>query len=67
MERTARFLSPVEVTGGVKGRRRWPDELKARISEEAREPGVRVASVAWRAIFAQTVCRTGVAWRDNFI
>ncbi|MYA59131.1 MAG: transposase [Chloroflexi bacterium] len=67
MERTARFLSPVEVIGEVKGRRRWPDELKARISAEACEPGARVASVAWRAIFAQTVCRTGVAWRGNFI
>ena len=67
MERTARFLSPVEVIGGVKGRRRWPDELKARISAAAREPGARAASVAWRAIFAQTVCRTGVAWCGNFV
>ena len=48
MERTAEFLSPAEVIGGVKGRRRWPDELKARIVAETLEPGARVASVARR-------------------
>ncbi len=48
MERTAEFLSPVEVIGGVKGRRRWPEELKARIVAETLEPGARVASVARR-------------------
>ena len=48
MERTAEFLSPVEVIGGVQGRRRWPDELKARIVAETLEPGARVSSVARR-------------------
>ncbi|MYE58739.1 MAG: transposase [Alphaproteobacteria bacterium] len=48
MERTAEFFSPVEVIGGVKGRRRWPDELKARIVAETLEPGAKVAWVARR-------------------
>ena len=48
MERTAEFFSPVEVIGGVKGRRRWPDELKARIVAETLEPGARVSTVARR-------------------
>ena len=48
MECTAEFFSPVEVIGGMKGRRRWPDELKARIVAETLEPGARVASVARR-------------------
>ncbi len=48
MERTAEFLSRVEVIGGVKGHRRWPDELKARSVAETRELGARVASVARR-------------------
>ena len=48
MERTAEFFSPVEVIGGAKGRRRWPEELKARIVAETLEPGASVASVARR-------------------
>ena len=48
MERTADFLSLVEVIGGVKGRRRWPDELKARIAAETLESSARVASAARR-------------------
>ena len=48
MERTAEFLGPVEVIGGVTGRRRWPDEWKARIVAATLEPGPRVASVARR-------------------
>ena len=48
MERTAEFLSKVEVIPGVKGHRRWPDELNARIVAETLEPGARVSSVALR-------------------
>ena len=40
MERTAEFFSTVEVIGGVKGRGRWPDDVKARIVAETLEPSV---------------------------
>ena len=46
IERTAEFVSKVRVIGGVKGRRRWPDELKAQIVAETLEPAARVRSVA---------------------
>ena len=35
MECTAEFLSKAEVIGGVKGCRRWPDELKAHCCGDA--------------------------------
>lgn len=39
---------PLEVLGGPTGRRRWPDDLKARIVAETLQPGVKVAEVAAR-------------------
>jgi transposase len=38
----------MEVMAGPTGRRRWPDEVKARIVTETFQPGVRVNEVAAR-------------------
>lgn len=47
MEPTNR-ARPLEVVAGPIGRRRWPDDLKARIVAETLQPGVRVKEVAAR-------------------
>jgi len=47
MESTNR-ARPVEVVSGPTGRRRWPDDLKARIVAETLQPGTRVKEVAAR-------------------
>ena len=39
-------VSRIEVLDGPTGRRRWPDEVKARIVAESLEPGARVCDVA---------------------
>lgn len=39
---------PMEVVPGPTGRRRWPDDLKARIVAETLQPGARVNEVAAR-------------------
>lgn len=40
------FAGRMEVSSGPTGRRRWPDEVKARIVAESYAPGARVAEVA---------------------
>ena len=39
-------VSRIEVLDGPTGRRRWPDEVKARIVAESLAPGARVCDVA---------------------
>ena len=39
-------VSRIEVLDGPTGRRRWPDDLKARIVAESFQPGARVCDVA---------------------
>ena len=47
MEVTSRKgVSRIEVLDGPTGRRRWPDEVKARIVAESLVPGARVCDVA---------------------
>ena len=41
-------VRPMEVIAGPTGRRRWPDEVKARIVAETLQPGVKVNEVAAR-------------------
>jgi len=41
-----RGVSRVEVLDGPTGRRRWPDDVKARIVAESLQPGARVCDVA---------------------
>ena len=48
MEFSPEFLGEVEVLPAVKGRRRWPEELKARIVAETLEAGATAAGVAQR-------------------
>ena len=46
--RGTRGVSRIEVIDGPTGRRRWPDDLKARIVAESFAPGARVCDVAAR-------------------
>lgn len=44
--RWSRGVSRIEVLDDPTGRRRWPDDLKARIVAESFQPGARVCDVA---------------------
>ena len=44
--RGSKGVSRIEVLDGPTGRRRWPDDLKARIVAESFQPGARVCDVA---------------------
>ena len=44
--RRPRGVSRIEVLDGPTGRRRWPDDVKARIVAESLMPGARVCDVA---------------------
>ena len=66
MEFSAEFLGEVEVLPAVKGRRRWPEELKGRIVAETLEAGATVAGVLRSAtISIRTSYRTGVVWHGK--
>ena len=47
-DRVAGFAGRLDVIEGPSGRRRWPDDVKARIVRESFEPGARVSDVARR-------------------
>lgn len=46
--RGSKGVSRIEVLDGPTGRRRWPDDLMARIVAESFQPGARVCDVAAR-------------------
>jgi transposase len=61
------FAGRIEVLTGATGRRRWPDEVKARIVAESYAPGGRVADVArlhgttrWQVYHWRKLARKGL-------
>ena len=63
LDDTRRPLSPrIEVYAGM-GRKRWPDELKAKIVAESFRPGAVVADVARATVAGRSRCMVGGGWR----
>lgn len=61
------FAGRIEVLTGTTGRRRWPDEVKARIVAESYAPGGRVADIArlhgttrWQVYHWRKLARRGL-------
>lgn len=61
------FAGRIEVLTGTTGRRRWPDEVKARIVAESYAPGRRVADIArlhgttrWQVYHWRKLARRGL-------
>lgn len=61
------FAGRIEVLTGATGRRRWPDEVKARIVAESYAPGRRVADIArlhgttrWQVYHWRKLARKGL-------
>jgi transposase len=56
-------MARMEVISGAERRRRWSDEAKLRILEEADQPGVRIGDVARRHDIHPSQIRL---WRQTF-
>lgn len=62
-------MARMEIISGTERRRRWSDEAKLRILEEADEPGAHIGDVARRMIFIRARSAYGAShsamWSDR--